>query len=283
MDKSDFGYSSPAARLLTIGDPLEVRRDPGWRGGPDWPDYPAEYGLGPEHVPDLIRMATDEALNQARSDTREVWAPIHARRALGQMRAVEAVEPLLGVFHLVDDEDDDYVGEELPQVMGMIGPEAIPALAKYLASRNNGLWARVAASGGLEKIGASHPDARRACVAALTATLENYANNDELLNAFIISRLEALDAAEAAPLVEQAYKADRVDESILGDWEDFQVGVGLLEEQLSDPDNDLNTTLFPTGNEPYPQKTLSKKEEKKEKNKRKQAKESRKKNRKKKK
>lgn len=283
MDKQNFGFFSPVARLLKIGDPREIHRERDWRGGPGWPDYPAEYGLTNEHVADLIRMATNDELNQAMPDTKEVWAPVHAWRALGQIKAVEAAKPLLNLLHRIDDEEDDWIGDELPDVMALIGPDAIPPLAEYLASPKNRLWARVAAATCLEKIGSRYAEARQACIAALTATLESYVRNDEALNGAIVGSLMELDAAEAAPLVEQAYKADRVDASMVGDWEDFQVEVGLLEERLTDPDEDLGATPFPIGYEPHPQTPLSKEEEKKEKTKRKQAKESRKKNRKKKK
>jgi hypothetical protein len=40
---------------------------------------------------------------------------------------------------------------------------------------------------------------------------------------------------EAAPLVERAYQADRVDLSILGDYEDFQMAIGLLKKRQTPP------------------------------------------------
>jgi hypothetical protein len=278
MEKHNFGYSDPVARLLTIGDPREIPRNTDWRGGLNWPEYPADYGFTPEHAPDLIRMATDEALNQAMADSKEVWAPLHAWRALGQMKITQATQPLLSLLHRVDDEEDDWVAEELPDVMGMIGPAAIPAITEYLASPRNRLWARVAASTSLEKIVERYPETRETCITALTTALENFNLNDELLNGEIITILAEMKAVEAAPLVELAYKADRVDETILGDWEDFQVEVGLLEERLTDPEEDLDFNPFLLGDEPGLGKQQPKKEEKKDKNKRRQAKESRKKN-----
>jgi hypothetical protein len=48
-------YTSPVDKLLTLGRPESV--------GPDnWPNY-LELGLGPEHIPDLIRMIKDEEMN----------------------------------------------------------------------------------------------------------------------------------------------------------------------------------------------------------------------------
>jgi hypothetical protein len=65
-------YSDPVARLLALGDPRDAHVEPDWRGLYRWRDYLAQYGLKQEHIPELIRMATDEALNQADSESTEV-------------------------------------------------------------------------------------------------------------------------------------------------------------------------------------------------------------------
>ncbi len=95
-------YTAPVSDLLTLGDCREIRV---------WPDYLA-MGIGPEHIPDLIRMVEDDELN---------W--------------------------------DDWVGEEVPDVFGMIGSPAIPALTDYLMEPLHGLWARTAAAHGLAESG----------------------------------------------------------------------------------------------------------------------------------
>ena len=87
---SKTSYQQPVDKLLTCGMN-------GWITPDKWPDY-RKLGIGPEHIPDLIRMATDEELNEANEQNTEVWAPMHAWRALGQLRAVEAIEPLLGAI-----------------------------------------------------------------------------------------------------------------------------------------------------------------------------------------
>ena len=107
-------YSPTVAQLLTFGD---------CRNFAEWPNY-QELGIGPEHIPELIRMATDKQLNWADAESVEVWAPIHAWRALGQLKAEAAIERLLPLFH--EQEDSDWVGEEMPHVFKLIGPVAIP-------------------------------------------------------------------------------------------------------------------------------------------------------------
>jgi hypothetical protein len=216
-------YAEPVSQLLTLGD---------CRGSQDWPDYLA-LGIGPAQIPDLIRMVEDDELNWADSESLEVWAPVHAWRALGQLRAEAAVGPLLGLLWRIDEYNDDWVGEEIPEVLGMIGPVAVPKLADYLAAPLEGLWARVAAAHALAEVGTRHPEGREDCVAALIGTLDGFAQHDPTLNGFLISYLVDLEAVEAAPLMEKAFAADLVDISILGDWEDAQIELGLLEERLT--------------------------------------------------
>lgn len=208
-------YSYPVSELLTFGDCRNFR---------GWPNY-LELGLGLEHVPELIEMATDEELNWADSEGLEIWGPVHAWRALGQLRAVAAIEPLLRLFH--DVEDNDWACDELPEVYGMIGRAAIPALARYLADASRGLWRRVTAAFALERIAAGDTSARAECVAVLGRQLERFAKNDPELNGFLVNYLIDLRAVGAAPLMERAFAADRVDLSIAGDWEDVQVELGL--------------------------------------------------------
>jgi hypothetical protein len=67
----NYLYKQPVDQLLCLGDARDRR---------EWPDY-LGLGLDFQHVPDLIRMATDPALNDAPFDSPDVWAPAHAWRA----------------------------------------------------------------------------------------------------------------------------------------------------------------------------------------------------------
>lgn len=218
---TNLGYPEPVAKLLTLGDCREMRQ---------WPDYLA-LGIGPQHVPDLIRMVEDVELNQADSLSLEVWAPVHAWRTLGQLRAEAAIEPLIGLLEQIDEEYDEWIGEEVPKVLGMIGPLAIPKLSECLFTPHEGIWAQSLAGNALATIGSRHPEVRDECIATLTKALEGFSSQDRALNAFLISDLIDLKAIEAALLMEKAFASDRVDLSIPGDWEDVQIQLGLLDER----------------------------------------------------
>lgn len=215
MAVSPRDYPPPIDKLLTYGDARNFRK---------WPDYVEGLGLGPEHIPDLIRMATDEALNLGDPESLEVWAPTHAWRALGQLRAEEAIEPLMRLFHEL--KSDEWIIEELPDVYGMIGPAALPALADYLADESHGVTARATAALSLERIGSAHPDARAECVAILSRRLERFAENDPGLNGFLIVSLLGLQAVESVPVMERAFAADRVNEWMVS-WDFVQRELGV--------------------------------------------------------
>lgn len=215
-------YPSPVNKLLTFGDCQNLPLG--------WPNY-LELGLGPEHIPDLIRMAVDEELNHADSSSLAVWAPVHAWRALGQLHAEAAIEPLLGLFRTIDEDDNEWAGEELPTVYGMIGPAAIPALSAYLADPVHRLYARIAAVSSLQHIAEMHAETRAECVALLTHQLEEGAEADPTLNGFLLASLLDLKAEESLPVIERAFAADWIDEAVAGDWEDVQIEFGLREHR----------------------------------------------------
>ncbi|MCI0476396.1 MAG: DUF1186 family protein [Anaerolineales bacterium] len=216
-------YAMPVAKLLTLGD---------LRGEDKWRDY-LNLGFKIEHVPELIRMTRDTELWFADSESKEVWANLHAWRTLGQLRAQEAIVPLLDLFQRIDDDGDDWVGEELPEVYALIGPAAIPALANYLGDPAHGLWARIGASTSIEKIGQQHPGARADCAATLARALENFDKQESELNASLISDLCDLGPTDYLPLIERAFASKRVDESMSGDWQDIQIELGLLKARTS--------------------------------------------------
>jgi len=215
MSKSQ-PYSPPVAALLKLGD---------CRGRVK--EKYLTKGLGPEHIPELIRMAQDDDLHMADSDNPEVWAPVHAWRALGQLRAEAAIEPLLGLLHRIDDFDDDWIANDMPEVLSEIGPAAIAPTAAYLSDIANPLWARVTAIEILQKIAERYPDEREACIRALMAQLEHYQEQNIDINSFLVDALTDLKAVEAAALIKRAFDAGVVDETIRGGWREVRIDLGL--------------------------------------------------------
>ncbi|BAZ10685.1 hypothetical protein NIES4071_25080 [Calothrix sp. NIES-4071] len=210
-------YPSPVNKLLTYGDCSQIK---------GMPDYVGELGFTSSHIPDLIRMASDEELLIGASDTDlQAWAPVHAMRVLGQLRAVEAIEPLINLFGAF--EEDDRMSSELPSAIAAIGTTAIEPLQAYMLDSSHDTYQRADAACALTRIAQIHPDARSRCVEIITNLLNNFADNDPDVNAFLVGELIDLKAVEAAPVIEKAFADDCVPTFLVGDWEEVQIALGI--------------------------------------------------------
>jgi hypothetical protein len=144
-------YTDPVRRLLSIGaSPAN--------GPAEWPDYAATYGLRSEHGTQLIRLACDAALYGSDPDGTAVWAPIHAWRALGQLRAAASVPPLLTVLKSAG-LDEDWTHTELPVVFGLIGSAAIPPVAAFISDQSQSTFPAATAIMGVKEIAFGTPSA----------------------------------------------------------------------------------------------------------------------------
>ena len=218
MKKIKNKYSSPVKKLLTYGDCREFK---------DWPDY-LKLGFTKAHVPELIKMATDEEFNLLDSEEIEVWAPAHAWRTLGQLKAKEAIEPLITLFHVL--EDDNWADEDLPTVFGMIGPSTLPFLAHYLADTSRNVSARISAASCINEVGILNKVVTDNCIILLTSQLEKYEKNPPELNSFIVWFLADFKASGSLSIIKEAYKKECVDESIIGSFSHVEYNLGLRDE-----------------------------------------------------
>jgi hypothetical protein len=212
-------YPSQVQQLLTRGAP---------EFDDDWPNY-LESGLGPEHIPDLIRLASDPVGFEGDPESKEVWAPLHAWRALGQLRAEEAIHPLLELLQQEAEHDGDWGLSELPSVFAMIGPAALPHLAVFLADPDRSLYARTSVAEGLPDMVAKYPETREPVIDILARQLGSAEQPETELNGFVVGSLLELKAVEAAPVLERAFAEGIVDESIAGGWPEVQYELGLTD------------------------------------------------------
>jgi Protein of unknown function (DUF1186) len=198
-------YPPPLDELLRLGDPLE-RVDIDARI--------AEIGFTQEHVPELVRMTRDRALNTAPDDSDEAWAPIHALTALSHLDLGEHAAELVPLF----DVDSEWFGEELPLVLKNVGASALEPLQAYVQDSSRWVYGRAYAISAVEEIAKAHPEVREQAVQLLSETLTHASENDPYVNADLVSALVQLHAVEALPVIRQAFEQDAVDESIMGDW-----------------------------------------------------------------
>ncbi len=211
-------YSNPIIQLLTMGK-CELSMDEN-----DWPDYPAT-GISEKDIPELIKIVTDKDLLKLDGKNPMVWASLHAWRALGQLKAVLAIEPIIAM--LEEYNNDDYAMSELPIVIGMIGGDAIAPLGNYLMDDTKDEWARVIAANSFTKIALKSPEKRNECVNILSGFLDVATSDTASLNGLIAADLVDLDAKEAIESIRNACQRDIIDEGVQGDIEDIEIALGF--------------------------------------------------------
>jgi hypothetical protein len=219
---SSGDYSPPLDQLLSLGDP--IAQD-------DIDERISALGFTQEQVPELVRMTRDRALNTAMSDSEEVWAPIHALTALSQLDIGAYAADLLPLFDI----DSDWVGEELPAILGKAGAPALEPLREYIQDRTRWHYGRNNAAAAISAVGTQHPELRDQAVHILSDALEHAAEDDPEVNGSVLSELLHLKAVETLPVIRRAFEQDAIDESIAGDWSEVLTALG----QTPDRDDPL--------------------------------------------
>jgi len=189
-----------------------------------WPDY-RRYGFGEEDVEELLKLVTDPSLHRASTESKEVWVPLHAWRALAQLGDSRAIEPIIGMFDALC--EDDWALEELPVVLGMIGQKAIGPLSAFLGDCRHSEFARAMAVRSLEEIAKRDASTRNNVVKIITDYLDAPDANASGLNGSAVNSLLSLEARESIETLRRLYESGNVDLFACGDIEDVEMELGL--------------------------------------------------------
>ena len=234
---SEAGGAEPLrGRLERFGDPYGMWQ---WRTGEV--DYVAALALTAADVPELLAIAQQWAEPfDWPEDENDVsgYAPIHAWRGLAQLRATEAICPLLEMMGPMDELNDDWYLDEFPHVFALIGLASTAPLRDYLLDERHGVSPRIAAAGGLKELARRHAQVRDDVVKMLCEALSKFEQSDEMFNGLLVADLLDLKAVEAAELIERAHAADRVDIMVCGCWDTVRKelgveGLGLVPKELA--------------------------------------------------
>jgi hypothetical protein len=213
-------YRPPIDELLRLGD----ARDSAVAA------RSAALHFEPQHIPELVRVVRDRALNTANSDSLEVWAPIHALEILGDMDISAVVADLIPLLDLVG----DWYNRLLPELLGGAGASALEPLQRYLVDRTRWGFGRANAAEALQELAQRFPELREQVVQVLNGVLEQPELNHEIANTAMISALVDLGASDSLPLIRRAFESGQVDEMVRGDWSTILSDLGI-EPEPDDP------------------------------------------------
>lgn len=158
-----------------------------------------------------------------------MFAQIHACRALGQLRAESAIEPLLDLLAGQDDDNDwdDWLTEGVPVALGQIGPSAFPVIESRLVGSTGKMWSSVYFVNALNEIARHFPEMRQRAIDVIVRLLSDAEANDPGVNGSLVADLIDYTAAETWPVIEAAFATGNVDEFVAGDAADVKYELGL--------------------------------------------------------
>ncbi len=212
--------------------------------------YLAATGVSKQEIDSLIDLVLqwgdcdrpNKIDGPATHGRRAALLPVTAWRTLADLKAEEAVEPLIGLLREIDglEEGDDWVLDELPIVFGKIGENAIAPLDRLATDQHASTDGRSAAVIALGKIAEYHPATRDRVVQLLLKMMAKV-GRDITWNTTVMATLVDLDAAEAAEAIERAFSRNRLDVGMIGAWEDVRRKLGVEGRGLKMPERPHNS------------------------------------------
>lgn len=230
-------------RLLKAGDPQERK---------NWQDHDGCYITACEVTTDDVDDLIEIARNWSQGDWFDSTAPLDAAvdvrllpvtawRALADLKAGAAVQPLIDMLLELNDQYDDWTQEELPHVFGKIGESAIKPLTDLAEDVHSPEFMRCLAVTGLCCVATYHPETRERLVTLQIGMLDAARADDLQLNTTLMYDLVELQAVEAAESIERAFAGNLLDVGMLGDWEDVRRKLGVAGLGLEMPENPFNS------------------------------------------
>jgi hypothetical protein len=222
LDQMELTNSEPVACLIALGPPKS-------RG---WCNY-ASLGITTEHSSELFRVLETPEVEVQSAEDPELWAPMHAWRALAQLGTLDLVGHLLKrLDEFTDDNWDDYLLSDFSQAMSLIGSAALDPLIEWLNDARHVGFSAWPVAGGIAAVAREHPELRGRALAVLEAELRNWRDRSSEHNAGLVSALIDIRARESIPLIREAMNAEAVDEMVVGTLEQVEVELGVHDRPL---------------------------------------------------
>jgi hypothetical protein len=226
-------YTGPVARLLIIRD-AAVGQDPS-----KWLNYKSDFGIGIEHEADLIRLATDGVLRATSRKEHKAWGPIHATRALGQMRSSRAVPALLHALR--ENIESSPTPQEIGYVLAAVGDLAMEILSDFLVSLPEAADVEIAIVLAMGEVASFEPSLKQVCIENVRSilrsrtTISTEASIDEssVVCSFAVAILLQMKAASCYREILEAHRLGIVDCTFCGDIEDVEIRLGMRTERTS--------------------------------------------------
>lgn len=211
-------FNSVLNQLTALGRPKEKEID-----------YVAMLGFSQQHWEVLQQITIDDKELYQADDENKFYATIHAGCALFQLDALAATPILISQFYKSDVYDDDWIDVYM-MLIASVGAETLPfiysAISHYLEQKQEHAACQlVEAVGKIAK--QENSQIQATIIPRAEAWLANYQLQPEFFNSMVMGILISCKAVDSIALIRQAFEADKIDVSYIGDIEDVEIELGL--------------------------------------------------------
>ena len=192
-----------------------------------------------EDIPELISIASDLELFNSKSEA-EYWAPVHAWRALGEMRAKDAVIALIDRF---DDYHECYwASEELPYIIANIcDADHIGKISNHLLDTSKDSASRIMAARTIKILADLYEDKKNEYIDIIACCLDESSQHSRSLNTVLVLALVDMQAQSKIDNIRLAFQEGRIDSFFAGDIEDIEIELGLRKKRDTKPGHFLDS------------------------------------------
>lgn len=192
-----------------------------------WEDY-LHHGFSDADIPALLELLSDRQLHRS-PDMNQVSAPLYAWRILGQLRSVEAIDPLIALT--LEYQNNHFLQSEVAVALGMIGKPAMAQIAKMLLDETEEENQKKTAAETLSAIAQDSPELREEVIHHFRQYLQSPNPDYSVHNGLLVSHLIDIEAVELIEEIRDLYEKGYADLGIAGDIEDVEIDLGLREER----------------------------------------------------
>jgi hypothetical protein len=187
-----------------------------------WPNYIEELSLTKDDVSELIRIIKSSNLkNISPLSLIEEFAPMHAWRALGQLKVLDTIRILLEILTEEKNEEAFWFQAELPKIIGYFGIGAISIIVEFLSQTSDWVNKSIVLEG-LKNIALNNIESRDTVINIFIKILKEYQTNDTAYNACLVKELIKLNANETLELVQEILNNDKIDYEFISEEEIFK-------------------------------------------------------------
>ena len=150
------------------------------------------------------------------------YATIHAVKILGELKAVEAINPFLEKLYY--DDENEFFSEEMSSFFANVGAKAVEPLIEHIKNRDE---PRLVLFEVFSDIVKKDPKTEEVIGSFLVEYITNKKYTEPTCIAFAIASLFDIDGLKYIDAIREAFMTKEVDFMVLGDLEDVEVRLGL--------------------------------------------------------